>query len=253
MMLTIEERWHWWRSLGSPRYVCAPMVLQSELAFRMLIRRHGTTLCYAPMLPAAAFLSAPTDGSEQNANTGGPATQAQWFTTCEGDRPLLAQIGGRDPDEVLAAARLVQDSVDGVDVNFGCPQRCAERDGYGAYLMDEPELARQIVARLACHLRVPVTAKMRICARLEETLAFARMLEDAGAACVCVHGRRREKAHHEDAADWDVIAAVKAHLSVPVSQEAAHMTRVTHSSRQSSHACSHPVTVSQLPAPARLM
>ena len=76
MMLTIEERWHWWRSLGSPRYVCAPMVLQSELAFRMLIRRHGTTLCYAPMLPAAAFLSAPTDGSEQNANTGGPATQA---------------------------------------------------------------------------------------------------------------------------------------------------------------------------------
>ena len=32
----------WWEAIGSPRFVCAPMVNQSELAFRMHARRHGT-------------------------------------------------------------------------------------------------------------------------------------------------------------------------------------------------------------------
>ena len=196
--LSIEERWRWWtEKLGAPRSVCAPMVLQSELAFRTLVRRHGTTLCYAPMLPASKFLEAPLDGVHENPQTGGPATQVSWFTTCPDDRPLLAQIGGGDPMEVVAAARFVEMDVDGVDVNFGCPQRCAQRDGYGAFLMDEPDRAREIVEALVAALSVPVTAKMRILPHLEDTLAFARMLQDAGAACVAVHGRRKERSHHD--------------------------------------------------------
>ena len=159
--LSIAERWAWWRNtLGSPRFVCAPMVLQSELAFRMLVRRHGTDLCYAPMIPAREFLALPAGGGPADAighpETGKPDTQGAYLTSCPADRPLLAQIGGSDPEQVLAVALLLQDKVDGIDINFGCPQRCAQRDGYGAFLMSQPETARVIVARLTSTLRVPV-------------------------------------------------------------------------------------------------
>lgn len=47
------------------------------------------------------------------------------------DRPLLAQFCANDPDTLLAAARLVEGYVDGVDLNLGCPQRIAKRGKYG--------------------------------------------------------------------------------------------------------------------------
>jgi hypothetical protein len=42
--------WSFWDAIGRPRYVCAPMVDQSELAFRQLVRRYGCELCYSPMV-----------------------------------------------------------------------------------------------------------------------------------------------------------------------------------------------------------
>ena len=161
--LTIEQRWTWWReTLGSPRYCCAPMVLQSELAFRMMVRRHGSTLCYSPMIPVEAFLRLPADGPPVAPSTGGPATQAAYFTTCGADRPLLAQFGGNDAGQMLAAALLIQRHVDGVDINLGCPQACACKGGYGAFLMDHPDRVRGIVETLVAGLDVPVTAKIRV-------------------------------------------------------------------------------------------
>ena len=68
----------------------------------------------------------------------------------------------------------------------------------------EPHLVSSLVACLS----VPVTAKIRIWADVERTVAFARMLEEAGVAALCVHGRRREQRHHEGPADWDAIARV---------------------------------------------
>ena len=215
---TIDQRWRWWNEdLGSPRYILAPMVLQSELAYRMQVRRYGVDVCYAPMLPVEAFLASSADGQPcENPLTGGPSTRASWFTTAPGDRPLFAQLGGGDPEQMLKAALLVQDSVDAVDVNFGCPQRCACVGGYGAFLLDDPARARAIIETLVRGLRVPVTAKIRILPTLEATLSFARMLEEAGVSALTVHGRLREQRHHEGPADWGAIAAVKAALSIPV-------------------------------------
>ena len=131
VVLTIEERWRWWREMGSPRFIMAPMVLQSDVAFRQLARRHGCECCYSPMLPVAAFLASGEEA--ENPDTGGPASRESWFTTAGSvDRPLLVQLGGSSLPELLEAAQLLQDRCDGIDLNMGCPQRCAEQGHYGA-------------------------------------------------------------------------------------------------------------------------
>ena len=179
---------------------------QSELAFRLLCRRHGATCAYTPMMHARLFAEAPSYRAEQ-------------FSSTPADRPLMAQFCGNDPATVLAAARILESrgGVDAVDLNLGCPQRIARRGRYGAFLMDEPSLVSAVVATLAAHLSIKVTAKMRIFDDLEQTLAFARMLEASGASLVAVHGRTRDaKDAAATRADWAAIAAVKRALRVPV-------------------------------------
>ena len=71
------------------------------------------------------------------------------------------QFCANDPDVLLAAAKLVEDRCDGVDLNLGCPQRIARRGHYGAFLMDDLPTVKRLVEKLAQNLKVPVTVKAR--------------------------------------------------------------------------------------------
>ena len=99
---TNERAWRWWRdTLGSPKYICAPMVLQSELAFRMLVRRHGIGCCYTPMIPAESFCENGGMIQDKEADgyigvgTGIDGGDVPYLTTCDADRPLIAQLAER--------------------------------------------------------------------------------------------------------------------------------------------------------------
>ncbi|OEL19333.1 tRNA-dihydrouridine(16/17) synthase [NAD(P)(+)]-like [Dichanthelium oligosanthes] len=200
----IERAWAHWRRLGSPRLMVAPMVDNSELPFRMLCRRYGADAAYTPMLHSRIF-------SENE------KYRSMEFTTCKEDRPLFVQFCANDPDILLQAAKMVEPYCDYVDINFGCPQRIARRGNYGAFLMDNLPLVKSLVQNLSANLHVPVSVKIRIFPRLEDTLAYAKMLEEAGASLVAVHGRTRdEKDGKKFRANWDAIKAVKDALRVPV-------------------------------------
>jgi len=188
--------------------VIAPMVNQSELAYRRLVRKvAGPRLCYTPMIHARMFV----EGSEKY--------RRDQFETCAEDRPLIAQFCGHDPVVLLAAGKLVQDRCDGVDINLGCPQKIAKRGRYGAYLLKDADLLERIVSTLSQGLRVPVSCKIRLVTGpdLEPTLELARRLERAGCKLLTVHGRFLEQNKHlVGSCDWDAIRRIKQVVSIPV-------------------------------------
>ena len=86
---------------SSLRFIVAPMVGASELAFRLLCRRYGATLAYTPMMNSDKFA---TDAEYRAAE----------FQTTVHDRPLVAHFSANDPKTFLAAARHVESQCDAI-------------------------------------------------------------------------------------------------------------------------------------------
>ena len=129
------------------------------------------------------------------------------------DRPLTVQFCSNDPEHLLGAARHVAPYCDAVDLNLGCPQGIARKGHYGAFLQEDWSLIHSLIKRLHCELDVPVTAKMRILETREKTLEYAKMILDAGASILTVHGRRREqKGHITGVADWAMLRYLRDNL-----------------------------------------
>ncbi|CAE6350407.1 unnamed protein product [Rhizoctonia solani] len=198
--------------LKSPKYVVAPMVDQSELAWRVLSRKYDAQLAYTPMINAKMFAGNHRRGYQElnfniaNGEEGG-----------ELDRPLIVQFCGNDPENLLESALVVQDHCDAVDINFGCPQDIAKKGHYGSFLQDDWDLVYKLINILHTNLKVPVTAKFRIFPDVNKTVEYAKMMERAGAQIVTCHGRTREqRGTNTGLADWTQIAAVKRALKIPV-------------------------------------
>ena len=123
----------------------------------------------------------------------------------------------RADDAIVAAKAAVERGASWIDLNCGCPIHDIVKRRMGATLLQRPEKLGRLVEEMVKGIEVPVTVKIRLgWAEGEENASeVARVVEEAGAAALGVHGRTREQ-RYSRAADWDAIARVAAERSIPV-------------------------------------
>jgi len=139
-----------------------------------------------------------------------------------GEKVRSVQLYGVDPVIMARATEILitQHAVDHVDLNFGCPVPKVTRKGGGGalpYKRHWLELILTAVVGAAGPHRVPVTMKTRMgIDRDHQTyLDAGRIAEQAGCAAIALHGRTVQQSYAGEA-DWEAIAALKQHVSIPV-------------------------------------
>jgi hypothetical protein len=153
--------------LHTPRHIMAPMVGQSELAFRVMVKKNGCDMAFTQMHHAYNFMRDPKyretciDWTDYSAHNGRAPAEARESEALDG--PIIAQFAGDDPDVVVAAAEhvLTGNRIAGVDLNLGCPQRIAKRGNYGAYLAEDTDKVISVLSAMVTRLDCPVSAKVR--------------------------------------------------------------------------------------------
>ena len=139
-----------------------------------------------------------------------------------GERVRSVQLYGVDPATMAAATTVLcaRYGVGQVDLNFGCPVPKVTRKGGGAALPYKRDRLRAILTAVvdaATPYGVPVTMKTRI--GIDEAhptfLDAGRIAQQSGCAAIALHGRTAQQAYAGHA-DWNAIAALKAHVDIPV-------------------------------------
>ena len=191
--------------LRSP-YAIAPMAGMTDTAFRRLVKRHGGCgLVVTEMVSAEGLVR-------------GIDRTLEYAEYTEEERPVSIQIFGGDPEKMAAAAQIVEGmGADIVDVNMGCPVPKIAKHNAGCSLMREPAHAASVIRAMAKAVKIPVTVKMRAGWNDGDRNAptLAKMVQDAGAAAIAVHGRTAEQSY-SGFADWDLVARIAADVAIPV-------------------------------------
>lgn len=135
-------------------------------------------LAFTPMILANAFC--------QNAKA-----RSNEFLTSTQDTPLVVQFAANNVNDFLDASKLIYPYADGVDLNCGCPQRWAMKDGYGCALLSKPEIILDLVRAVKNNIPsdFTVSVKVRLLSDLKTTISMCQQLEKCGVDFFTLHGR----------------------------------------------------------------
>lgn len=185
----------------------APMEDVTDTSFRTICRELGADMVYTEFVSADALvrnISATTRKLEINPK----------------ERPAAIQIYGREVGPMVEAAQIArQANPEIIDINFGCPVKKVAGKGAGAGMLRDIPKMLEITRAVVDAMDIPVTVKTRLGWDHESKIIvdLAEQLQDCGIQALTVHGRTRSQLY-SGAADWEMIAAVKANqrLKIPV-------------------------------------
>jgi tRNA-dihydrouridine synthase A len=163
------------------RLCVAPMMDRTDRHLRYLLRLMAPhARLYTEMITARALVR-------------GDAARLLAFDAIE--HPVALQLGGAEPGELVAAARLgVAAGYDEINLNVGCPSDRVQAGCFGARLMLEPKRVAECVGAMRAVVDVPVTVKTRLGVDHHDSYEFVRdfIAEVAAAGCgtFIVHARK---------------------------------------------------------------
>ena len=125
------------------------------------------------------------------------------------EKPIVAQVFGGDPAQFEKAAKeIVELGFDGIDINMGCPDRDIEKQGAGAALIKNPELAKEIIRATlrgaqGKQKKIPVSVKTRIGYDKNEINDWIKIILQENVAVLTVHFRTKKEMYMPPA-HWEL-------------------------------------------------
>jgi len=195
-----------WEKLSSPILCLAPMADVTDPPFRRIITKYSK---YGgqDIFDDEGKLTRPYK------TTGGPDILFTEFVSCdglcsagkerilkdirfsEGEHPIVFQIFGGKPENFKKCAKLaVELGFDGIDINMGCPDRNIEKQGGGASLIKNLELAKEIIyATKEFSGNLPVSVKTRLGYNEDSLETWLPYLLETDLAAITIHLRTRKE------------------------------------------------------------
>lgn len=141
------------------------------------------------------------------------------LTVCDEERPVGIQIYGRNVDDMVEAARIVEAEAhpDIIDINFGCPVKKVAGKGAGAGMLQNIPLMLEITEKVVNAVTTPVTVKTRLGWNSEQLIitTLAEQLQACGIQALTIHGRTRAQMY-TGSADWTLIKEVKDNPNIKI-------------------------------------
>lgn len=190
-------------NIDSP-VILAPMAGVTDLPFRKICRSMGAGLASTEMLTSNIKLWS--------------SDKSRLRMLDDGMRPKVVQLVGNDPKLMAQAAQLNVDlGTDIIDINMGCPTKKVCKKASGSALLNDEALVANILKSVVDAVSIPVTLKIRTGwdRKHRNALQIAKIAEDIGIQSLVIHGRTRE-CRFIGAAEYDTIANVVSHLTIPV-------------------------------------
>lgn len=201
-----------WKQLDRPIVALSPMADMTDSAFCQVVR------AVTPPSPEGRPLVMFREMVSSEAVVRGNEKTLGMTDIHPDERPLVQQIFGSDPKVMAEAARIIeaQHHPEGFDINMGCPVYKLVHSFNGAALMKDPVLAAEIVRAVKSAITVPLSVKIRAgWSDPKECWDFIKVLQDAGADLVTIHGRTKVQGY-SGKADWNIIAEAKKRVTIPV-------------------------------------
>ena len=175
----------------------APMAGVTDKPFRIICKDFGAGLVYTEMASSRAIFY--------------NDIKTKKLLDIENEKkPVAVQIFGNNPEIMGEATKYVTTFADIIDINMGCPAPKVVKNGDGSKLLTNLDLLGKIVENVVANSTVPVTVKIRIGFEKENIVGVqaAKIIEQAGAEAITVHGRTREQ-YYSGKVNLDEIARIK--------------------------------------------